>query len=88
LLLLLLLIGWLVGRYQKLECLLDLVVEVTSVSEKLLEVDCLLVEKHTCQAWGVLLAVTLSNDAENAVTNELGLCFTFKGVKLVQVAVW
>lgn len=91
LLLLLLLLSGLLWRCwlgQQCKGFLDLVVEVGSISEKLLEVDSLLVKEHTCQTWGVLLSVTLSDHSEDAVSDELGLGFTFKLVELVQVAVW
>jgi hypothetical protein len=67
---------------------LDLVVEVGSISEELLKVDSLLVEKHSCQTWGMLLTVALGDDSEDAVSDELGLTFTFELVELVQVTVW
>lgn len=90
LLLLLLLLSGLLLRWLGQQCkgFLDLVVEVGSISKKLLEVDGLLVKEHTCQTWGVLLSVTLSDHSEDAVSDELGLGFTFKLVELVQVAVW
>lgn len=86
--LLLLLLLLLETVHQKIVCLIDLSSEVLVVSEQLLEVHSVLIEKHTRDPWSVFFAVSLLDCSINVISNEVVPFLAFKGIQLRRIDLW
>lgn len=57
--------------HQEGMCFVDSGLEVLTVGQKLREINGVLIQKHSCNSWGILVAISCLDDSVNVVTHEV-----------------
>lgn len=65
-----------------------LVWEVLVVRQQLLEINGVLIKKHTCNPWSIFLTISMSDQAKDGVTHEVVFVIAYKSVKTCNVNGW
>jgi len=66
----------------------DLSPEVLGVTEQLLEVHGILIQKHTSDSWSVLFAISLLDHSINVVSNEVVPVWSTQLIQLRHIDRW